>query len=55
MIDTQQKKIPEYYPSMYLAGYSPQQILTALRKKMVENAESEDDYEITIISKTGVK
>ncbi len=29
------KHIPDYYPSMYLDGYSPEEILTARRKSML--------------------
>ena len=28
------RKIPEYYPTMYLDGFSPEQISWALKKKM---------------------
>ena len=28
-------KIPEYYPTMYMDGYTPEQILHAVHRKMV--------------------
>ena len=28
------RKIPEYYPTMYMDGFSPEQISWALKKKM---------------------
>jgi len=30
-------KIPEYYPTMYLDGYTPQQILMAKRRQMLQS------------------
>ncbi len=29
-----EKQLPEYYPTMYLDGYTPTEILFAMRKKM---------------------
>ena len=29
------KGVPDYYPSMYLDGYTPQQIMYAVRNKMI--------------------
>ena len=33
------KHIPDYYPTMYLDGYTPQEILHAVRRKMHRNQE----------------
>ena len=30
------KGVPDYYPSMYLDGYTPQQIMSAVRNKMIQ-------------------
>ena len=30
------KGVPDYYPSMYLDGYTPQQIMYAVRNKMIQ-------------------
>ena len=30
------KGVPNYYPSMYLDGYTPQQIMYAVRNKMIQ-------------------
>lgn len=30
------KDVPDYYPSMYLDGYTPQQIMYAVRNKMIQ-------------------
>ena len=42
------KPIPDYYPSMYLDGYTPQDILNAAHKTMTENyldnPDDPDDY-----------
>ena len=29
-----EKQLPEYYPTMYLDGYTPTEILFAMRKQM---------------------
>ena len=34
LIDNHFKNVPEYYDSMYLDGFTPEEILHALRKKM---------------------
>lgn len=39
MIKELYKKNPEYYSYMYLDGYTPEQILYARRKKMLEERE----------------
>ena len=31
------KQIPEYYPTMYMDGYTPEQILYAAHRKMYES------------------
>jgi hypothetical protein len=34
IVDSKMSHIPEYYPYMYLDGYTPYEILYATRKKM---------------------
>ncbi|MBQ3194087.1 MAG: hypothetical protein IJB59_11045 [Oscillospiraceae bacterium] len=46
MFEEHDKKIPDYYPTMYLDGYTPEQILHAARRGMIQrhrehNAEQE--------------
>ena len=36
------KEIPEYYPTMYMDGYTPQEILHAINKKMLREAYARD-------------
>lgn len=50
------RKIPEYYPTMYLDGYTPQQILIAVHKSMLnEYQDSQQVNEIKITSEVKVK
>lgn len=50
------RKIPEYYPTMYLDGYSPQEILIAAHKSMLnEYQDSQQVDEIKITSEVKVK
>lgn len=34
-----EKNVPEYYPTMYQDGYTPTEILAAMRKKLRQNAQ----------------
>ena len=36
------KRIPEYYDTMYMDGYTPQEILHAINKKMLREAYARD-------------
>ena len=50
------RKIPSYYPSMYLDGFSPNEILMAARKKMLEGLEKDQPTEgVKIISEVKIK
>lgn len=55
------QKIPDYYPTMFLDGYEPWEILAAAHKKMIAKAaaqtaaEPQDDYSINIKSEVKVK
>ena len=42
------RNIPEYYPWMYLDGFTPDQILYAKRKQMRKNLKKENDESIDI-------
>ena len=41
-------QIPEYYDTMYLDGFTPEEILMAKRKQMNEAFYNDEDDEITI-------
>ena len=53
------RNIPEYQPTMYMDGYTPEEIRFALRRKMLENIESqEEDKEpqtVKVISEVKVR
>lgn len=34
-----EKNVPEYYPAMYQDGYTPTEILAAMRKKLRKNVQ----------------
>ena len=48
MIDYYNRKVPEYYPTMYQDGFSPEQILAAAHQKMLTDREPQGETEITI-------
>ena len=54
-------KIPDYYPTMFLDGYEPWEILAAAHKKFLAAAaaqtpaEPQEDYNINIKSEVKVK
>ena len=41
--DKYNESIPEYYNTMYMDGYSPEQILHAARRKMIQNFEDRQE------------
>jgi hypothetical protein len=36
------KEIPEYYPTMHLDGFTPEEIMYATKKKMLREASERD-------------
>ena len=36
-----EKNVPEYYPTMYQDGYTPTEILAAMRKKLRQNVQEQ--------------
>ncbi len=55
MLKDKYEKFPEYYPEMYLDGYTPEEILNALHKKMIEQHTEDDDDSTEIIITTKEK
>ena len=52
MLKNKYEKLPEYYPTMHLDGFTPEEILNALHKKMIEqHIEDDDSTEIIITTK----
>lgn len=45
LIDFIEGKLPEYYPTMYMDGYTPEEIKTAHAKKMKEMIADNDSVE----------
>ena len=43
LADYYNRTIPEYYDTMYLDGYTPDQIMTAFRKKMYRDSEARQE------------
>lgn len=43
LIDHYYRQLPDYYPSMSQDGYTPEEILTALRRSMNAEAEAQAD------------
>ena len=40
--DNYMEHIPDYYPAMYLDGFTPEQILMATRRQMLEKQEERE-------------
>lgn len=59
LFDYYDRKIPDYYPTMYLDGYTPEQILYSVHRKMVREIEARRETNevpnIKIISKVKIK
>ena len=57
--DYYNKQIPEYYDTMYIDGYTPEQIMMAFRKKLArereERMEANEIPNVKIISEVKVR
>lgn len=57
--DYYNRQIPEYYDTMYMDGYTPEQIMTAFRKKLnrerEERREASEIPNVKIISEVKVR
>lgn len=52
------RQVPEYYPYMYLDGFSPEEILFAKKWQMldeIEGREFDDEISVNIISEVLLK
>lgn len=51
------KNIPEYYDTMYLDGYTPQEIYNAHKKRMIDkvNEKKEESPTVEIVSEINKK
>ena len=52
------RQVPEYYPYMYLDGFSPEEILFAKKRQMldeIEGREFDDEISVNIISEVLLK
>ncbi len=50
MLDYIYRKVPEYYPTMYLDGFTPEEILMAKHKQMLEQIEGNQTVEKIVVS-----
>ena len=41
------REVPEYYPTMYLDGYTPEEILCARRKSMLKKQKEDETVELS--------
>ena len=56
--DKYNESIPEYYNSMYLDGYSPEQILQAAHNKIIQNYEERQEDtvpEVSVVSEVNIR
>ena len=56
--DKYNESIPEYYKTMYLDGYSPEQILQAVHKKIIQNYEERQEDtvpDVSVASEVNIK
>ena len=56
LADYYNRNIPDYYPTMFLDGYSPQQIWTARRRDIFKRlAEKDKENEVKIRTEIKIK
>lgn len=56
--DKYNESIPGYYNTMYMDGYSPEQILHAARRKMIQNFEDRQEAaepDASIVSEVNIR
>ena len=56
--DKHNQNLPEYYNTMYMDGYSPEQILHAARRKMIQNFEDRQETaepDASIVSEVNIR
>ena len=56
--DNYNESIPEYYKTMHLDGYSPEQILQAARKKIIQDHEERQEDtvpDVSVASEVNIK
>ena len=56
--DNYNESIPEYYKTMHLDGHSPEQILHAARRKMIQNFEDRQEAaepDASIVSEVNIR
>jgi len=57
-VDCLNRDVPDYYDTMYMDGYTPEQILMAHRKMMREmllEEDEEQENDFSIVSQVNVK
>ena len=58
LYDKHNQSIPEYYSSMHLDEYSPEQILQAARRKIIQNFEDRQEAaepDASIVSEVNIR
>lgn len=61
LADAYFKHVPDYYPSMHIDGYNPEEIYYAIRKKMLKQKEAREEEQedilpnVKIVSEVKVK
>lgn len=49
------RKTPDYYPTMYLDGYSPTQIIVAKHRQMFQEHANDNNFEVVFKSEVKIK
>ena len=56
MFEEYDRKIPDYYPTMYMDGYTPDQILHAVRRGMIQrHRESKMEQQIKVLMEAALR
>ena len=56
VVEYYNRKTPEYYDTMYLDGYTPQEVYQAHRKRMLDNVnEEKESPTVEIVSEINQK
>ena len=55
LIDQYHRTVPEYYSTMYMDGYSPEEILFAARRSMLAEREANEIPSVKIVSEVKIR
>ena len=48
LLEQHNRRIPDYYPTMYMDGFTPQQVMYAAKRQMYQQIQERKDAQVDI-------